>query len=77
MECVHTRTVVSDRFARWRQPWWFGYSSARYSEMDGVLQAVHGPVAQRAGGVRGALRLLFGKRPPPSGAQDTALDIPT
>jgi hypothetical protein len=60
MECVHTRTLVADRFARWRQPWWFGYTPARYDDMDAVLRSVHGPIATRASGVRGTLRLLFG-----------------
>ena len=27
-ECVRTKAIVIDRFASWRQAWWFGYSGA-------------------------------------------------
>ena len=50
MECVRTRTVVADRLPGVRQAWWFGDAAGSYAQLDGVVQATHGP------GVRGRLR---------------------
>ncbi|MFN8574006.1 MAG: aldehyde dehydrogenase family protein [Gemmatimonadaceae bacterium] len=59
-ECVRTHTVIDDRFAGWRQAWWFGYSSSSVANLDGYLRLAHGDsVLERLRGIAGTLRLLF------------------
>ena len=64
LECVRTQTLVADRFGGWAQPWWFGGASAAELRdgLDAVVRLLHGDsLGVRLSGVRGALRLIFGK----------------
>lgn len=59
-ECLRTKAVVDDRFASWRQPWWFGYGSSTLSNLDAFVRLAHGAsLVDRARGLIGTLRLLF------------------
>ena len=42
LEFVRTRTIVSDRVAFARQPWWFRYGAGQYERFDAVVRAMHG-----------------------------------
>jgi acyl-CoA reductase-like NAD-dependent aldehyde dehydrogenase len=58
-ECVRTRTIVVDRTPSLMQPWWFGYTPAFATALDGFLRAVHGQgFAQRLRGALDARPLL-------------------
>ena len=41
-ECVRTKTIVADRFASWRQAWWFGYSPEHLEGIDAYVRIAHG-----------------------------------
>lgn len=56
LECVETRTVVTDRLASARQLWWFRYGATHVADSDTVIQAMHGATLADKG--RAALRLL-------------------
>ena len=40
-ECVRTKATVIDRFASWRQAWWFGYSPAHGEGIDAYVRVAH------------------------------------
>jgi succinate-semialdehyde dehydrogenase/glutarate-semialdehyde dehydrogenase len=40
-ECVRTKTIIIDRFASWRQAWWFGYSPAHEEGIDAYVRVAH------------------------------------
>jgi succinate-semialdehyde dehydrogenase/glutarate-semialdehyde dehydrogenase len=40
-ECVRTKATVIDRFASWRQAWWFGYSPAHAEGIDAYVRVAH------------------------------------
>lgn len=40
-ECVRTKATVIDRFASWRQAWWFGYSPAHDEGIDAYVRVAH------------------------------------
>ena len=40
-ECVRTKATVVDRFASWRQAWWFGYSPAHSAGIDAYVRVAH------------------------------------
>jgi acyl-CoA reductase-like NAD-dependent aldehyde dehydrogenase len=42
-ECVRTKATVIDRFASWRQAWWFGYSAAHEDGIDAYVRVAHSP----------------------------------
>jgi succinate-semialdehyde dehydrogenase/glutarate-semialdehyde dehydrogenase len=59
LDCVRTKTVVADRWPRWRQPWWFRYSAQRANDVDAFARMAHGSgLRERLGGVRGTVRML-------------------
>lgn len=64
-ECVRVKAIVDDRFTRWRQPWWFGYSAEGLQDMDGYARATHGrTLRERLSGLLPMLRLVFRPRRP-------------
>ncbi|MFI5245550.1 MAG: aldehyde dehydrogenase family protein [Gemmatimonadales bacterium] len=40
-ECVRTKAIIVDRFASWRQAWWFGYSRAHAEGIDAYVRVAH------------------------------------
>jgi acyl-CoA reductase-like NAD-dependent aldehyde dehydrogenase len=65
LECTRSKTVITDRFAALRQPWWFGYGPAHARDLDGFLRFWHGRVlGDRLHGAWQALRLLFAPERP-------------
>ncbi|MBV6521905.1 MAG: Phenylacetaldehyde dehydrogenase [Gemmatimonadaceae bacterium] len=59
-ECVQPRAIVVDRFATWRQAWWFGYDRRSTADIDGYLRLQHGhSLRERIRGISATLRLLF------------------
>lgn len=40
-ECVRTKTIIIDRFASWRQAWWFGYSPDYGEGIDAYVRVAH------------------------------------
>jgi acyl-CoA reductase-like NAD-dependent aldehyde dehydrogenase len=65
MECVRTKTLVDDRFVRWRQPWWFGYTDQAKADFEAFLTFAHGRGAfARLRAIAGTVRLVMrAKRP--------------
>jgi acyl-CoA reductase-like NAD-dependent aldehyde dehydrogenase len=64
-ECTRTKTTVIDRFASWRQAWWFGYSPAHEEGIDAFVRAAHSPsMAERILALPGLVRLIFKPRRP-------------
>lgn len=63
LECVRTKTVVTDRLAGVAQPWWFrGAPGARAAAIEGFARLAHGHGArERLGGLAGTIRLLRGR----------------
>lgn len=60
LECTRTKTLVTDRLAAVRQPWWFGYGAQHAQNIDAFLRLWHGRgLVQRLGGLRRAIRMLF------------------
>lgn len=62
LECVRTKTVVTDRLPGVAQPWWFrGSAGARAAALDAFARLAHGRGArERVGGLSGTIRLLRG-----------------
>jgi acyl-CoA reductase-like NAD-dependent aldehyde dehydrogenase len=59
-DCVRTKGVVAERFPRWRQSWWFGYSRAHLSGVDAFIRFAHDPSwIGKLRALPGFLRLLF------------------
>jgi acyl-CoA reductase-like NAD-dependent aldehyde dehydrogenase len=59
-ECVRVKAIVEDRFARWRQPWWFGYTPRLTSALDGFARFAQGrSLLERLRAVPVVLRLMF------------------
>jgi succinate-semialdehyde dehydrogenase/glutarate-semialdehyde dehydrogenase len=60
LEVVRSKTVVVDRFATWKQLWWFPYTSRLHDGMAAFFQFLHGEgvLARAAAGMR-AVRLLY------------------
>ncbi|HEU4642146.1 MAG TPA: aldehyde dehydrogenase family protein [Gemmatimonadaceae bacterium] len=60
LECVRTKTVVADRLAGARQPWWFGYGPEHARNVDAFVRFWHGgSLAERLGGIWRSVRMLF------------------
>ncbi len=61
-ECVREKSLVVDLFARWRQPWWFGYGEDHARNIDAFARFWHGrTVAGRASGAWRSVKMLFSK----------------
>ncbi len=59
-ECVRTKVVMTDWFPAWRQPWWFGYSTAQRAGVDAFLRVAHSSrVLERLRGLPGMMRMVF------------------
>jgi acyl-CoA reductase-like NAD-dependent aldehyde dehydrogenase len=59
-ECVRTRGIVADRFPRWRQGWWFGYSAMHAEDVDAFIRVAHdASLLGRLRAVPGFLRVVF------------------
>jgi acyl-CoA reductase-like NAD-dependent aldehyde dehydrogenase len=64
-ECVRTKATVIDRFASWRQAWWFGYSSAHEDGIDAYVRVAHSrSVVQRLLALPKFLGFIFRPRRP-------------
>lgn len=62
LECVRTKTIIADRFAGWRQPWWFGYGPRRLENIDAYARLAHGKtLRERLSGIGGTVRMLVGR----------------
>ncbi|MBX7117725.1 MAG: aldehyde dehydrogenase family protein [Gemmatimonadaceae bacterium] len=62
-DCVKSTPVVDDRFARWRQPWWFPYLPGHLDAMDAFTRLSHAPtLAGRLSGLVGTLRLVLTRK---------------
>ena len=60
LECVRTKTVITDRLPSVRQPWWFGYSAEHARNIDAFLRFWHGTsLGERLSGVWRSVRMLF------------------
>ena len=58
-ECVHTKTVVTERFPGSRQIWWYRYSPALTEGFDAFIRFAHGrSLRERAAGLLGVRRLI-------------------
>lgn len=65
MECVRSKTIVVDRLAGVRQPWWFGYDAEQARNLDAFVRLWHGRTpAERLGGMWRSLKLLMVKARP-------------
>jgi len=65
LECTRTKAVVTDRFSRLRQPWWFGYSAEHARNMDAFLRFWHGHgLGERLGGIVRSVKLLISHERP-------------
>ena len=59
-ECVREKAVVVDRFASWRQPWWFGYSDEHARNVDAFARFRHGrSMRERLSGAWRSLRMMW------------------
>jgi succinate-semialdehyde dehydrogenase/glutarate-semialdehyde dehydrogenase len=64
-ECVRTKTTVTDRFASWRQPWWFGYSPAHEEGIDAYVRVAHSrSTAEKLRALPQFLKFVFNPRRP-------------
>ena len=59
-DCVRTKGIAAERFPRWRQSWWFGYSSSHRAGVDAFIRFAHDrSLIGRLRALPGFLRLLF------------------
>jgi acyl-CoA reductase-like NAD-dependent aldehyde dehydrogenase len=59
-ECVRTKSIVADRFASWRQAWWFGYSREHERGIDAYVRVAHGSsVIERLAALPRFIRFIF------------------
>ena len=64
-ECVRTKATVADRFARWRQAWWFGYGEQHAAGIDAYVRLAHGTSSlDRIRALPLFLKLLFAPKRP-------------
>jgi acyl-CoA reductase-like NAD-dependent aldehyde dehydrogenase len=64
-ECVRTKATVIDRFASWRQAWWFGYSNEHEEGIDAYVKVAHSPsVLERILALPKFMRFVFNPRRP-------------
>ena len=59
-ECVRTKATVIDRFPKWRQPWWFGYSVRNLAGVDAFVRLAHSTSSLvRVRAIPAILRMIF------------------
>ena len=64
-ECVRTKATVVDRFAAWRQAWWFGYGKEQSGGIDAFVRVAHGRGAlDRLRALPAALKFVFAPKRP-------------
>ena len=64
-ECVRTKATVADRFASWRQAWWFGYSPAHAEGIDAYVRVAHSSsVLEKLLALPAFLKFVFNPRRP-------------
>ena len=64
-ECVRTKAIVIDRFAAWRQAWWFGYSPAHEEGIDAYVRVAHSrSVVEKILALPEFMRFVFRPRRP-------------
>jgi acyl-CoA reductase-like NAD-dependent aldehyde dehydrogenase len=64
-ECVRTKATVADRFASWRQAWWFGYSSAHAEGIDAYVRVAHShSVLEKLMALPAFIKFIFKPRRP-------------
>lgn len=64
-ECVRTKATVIDRFASWRQAWWFGYSPAHQEGIDAYVRVAHSrSVVEKLLALPKFMRFIFTPRRP-------------
>ena len=62
-DCVHSTPVVDDRFATWRQAWWFGYGPRHVEGVRAFQRIAHGrTIGERLSGLAGTVRLVFARK---------------
>lgn len=62
-DCVHSTPVVDDRFATWRQAWWFGYGPRHVEGVRAFQRVAHGrTIGERLSGLAGTVRLVFARK---------------
>jgi acyl-CoA reductase-like NAD-dependent aldehyde dehydrogenase len=65
LECVRSKTIITDHFAAWRQPWWFGYSARHAANIDAFLRFWHGrAISERLSGIGRSIKMLFSHERP-------------
>ena len=61
--CVRITPVVDDRFATWRQAWWFGYGPGHRKNVEAYQRLAHGAsLRERLGGLAGTIRLILTRK---------------
>jgi succinate-semialdehyde dehydrogenase/glutarate-semialdehyde dehydrogenase len=59
-ECVRTKATVIDRFASWRQAWWFGYSPQHDEGIDAYVRVAHShSVIERLAALPKFMKFIF------------------
>ncbi len=62
-DCVRSVPVVDDRFATWRQPWWYPYGEAHLSHVEDYQRFAHGRgIVERLRGLAGTIALVLTRR---------------
>jgi succinate-semialdehyde dehydrogenase/glutarate-semialdehyde dehydrogenase len=65
LECVRTKTIIADRWAGVRPPWWFGYGKEHARNVDAFVRFWHGTTPwDRLGGVWRSMKMLVEKERP-------------
>ena len=64
-ECVRTKATVVDRFAAWRQAWWFGYSPDHAEGIDAYVRVAHSrSVLEKLMALPAFIKFIFKPRRP-------------
>ena len=62
LECVRTKTVITDVLSGWGEPWWFD-SAERRDDLDAFARFAHGrSLSERISGMSRALRMFLRAR---------------
>ncbi len=62
-EMVQSVPIVDDRFASWKQPWWFRYGEAHLSHLEDYQRLAHGDtLVERLRGLIGTISLMLSRR---------------
>ena len=63
-DAAQSKTIVVDRFSRWRQAWWFPYTDRMMDGLRAFFHFLHGRgiVSRAIAGIQATRLLYFGKR---------------